>query len=41
MFSFITNLSTILSVFLVDTVNDTESFSECKLKLKFEVMPVA
>lgn len=41
MFSFITNLSTILSVFVVDTTNDTENFSEYKLKLKFEVMPVA
>lgn len=41
MFNFITNSSTILSIFLVDTINDTEDFSGYKLKLKFEVMPVA
>lgn len=40
MFGFITN-SSILSIFLVDTIKDTEDFSGYKLKSKFQVMPVA
>jgi len=31
----------LLSIFLVDTINDTEDFSGHKLKLKSEVIPVA
>lgn len=41
MFGFITNSSTILSIFLVDTIKDTEDFSGYKLKSKIEAMPVA
>lgn len=39
MFGFLINSSSILSIFLVDTINDTEDFSGCKLK--FAVMLVA